>query len=258
MNRARILRTAASISLPPSYDPFDIRRRDAGAAETLSSYDLAAANGSPATPGVLPAPGYAPSDAGTADMAGAGIPVLVHAGPTATRGRDPIHLIEAVRILAESDAKRRLGFRVRMLDARDPRVTRAVGERSLGRIITIEPTVPWMVSMETQAEADALLLLLGPDEMDRLPDRLLEAMSAGRPVFALGPRGSRTERLIREAALGSYHADGASLAEEIGRWLREGARTSVAHAGEATTPYRAERVAARLAEALEKELQSRA
>lgn len=216
LNRSRILRSSSPLSLPPSFDPLDVPRR---------------ANRSEG-----PVEGR--------------IPVLVHAGPTAVRGRDPNPLLDVARTLADSRAGSALEFRFRLLGPRDPRIARAIGERSLGRLVTIESTVPWLVSMETQGKADALLLLLGDLEQDRIPDRLLEAMSAGRPVFALGPPGSRAERLIRDAALGAYETSGEDLARRIAAWLREGASPSAVHSSDALTLYRADVVAERLAEAL--------
>jgi hypothetical protein len=218
-NRARILRGAIRVSLAPSYDPADIPPR---AAEPFNALDAVVRT-----------------------------PVLVHAGSMAVRGREPNRLLDAVRLAAGDGSGRDPGFRIRLLGARDPLITRAIGERSLGRVITVEATVPWTVSMDTQARADALLILLGDEERDRIPDRLLEAMSAGRPVFALGPPGSRTERLIREAALGSYHTSAASLAEQVGLWLEKGASASIAPPGEAAAAYRSESVAAKLVEAIE-------
>jgi hypothetical protein len=224
-NRMRILGTARSTPLPPSFDPTDL----AGRARIPST--------------------------GSSDSA-ARIPVLVHAGSTAVRGRDPVPLLDGVRRVIDAGAPRRLELRLRLLGARDPRLGREIGQRSLGRVITVEPTVPWSVSMETQADADALLLLLGPDERDRVPDRLLEAMSAGRSVFALGPPDTRTERLLREAGLGSYHMESSSLADGIGRWLREGAVSPLSLDNDAIAPYRAENVAARLAGLLEEGIRS--
>ena len=221
LNCSRILPSSSRITLPPSFDPLDVPR------------------------------GGARPEARPEEPSEGRIPVLVHAGPTADRGRSPIPLLDAARVLADSITERPLEFRFRLLGPRDPRIDRAIGERSLGRFVTIESTVPWSVSMETQGKADALLLLLSEQEMNRIPDRLLEAMSAGRPVFALGPPGSWAEKLIREGALGAYETDGDGLARRIAAWLREGAPPAVAPSIDAIAPYRAEAVAAQLAEALE-------
>ena len=145
-----------------------------------------------------------------------------------------------------------------MLGARDPRAVRAIGERSLGRHVTVEPTAPSTVSMETQASADALLLLVGREEADRLPDRLLEAMSSGRPVFVLGPSESLVHHSVQEAAWEAATPTARSLPEGIGRWLEGGAPSTVAPARGAIDSYRADRVAARSRKKLEKEIRSRA
>jgi hypothetical protein len=215
INRARILRGAGIVSLAPSFDPTDVSRR---------------ADRSSATP------------------------VLVQAGPTSVRGRDPIPLLDAARRILEVGGAPQSEVRIRFLGPRDPRLPRSIGERSLFRLVTVEPTVPWEASLQTQSDADGLLVLLGGGDADRIPDRLLEAMSAGRPVFAVGPPGTRTEEILRETRLGSYHTDGASLAGGIGGWLRAGAPNTVSLDESGAGVYRAESVAARLVQELERRI----
>lgn len=191
--RMRILRRARRVSLPRSFDERDALDERRG---RIAGED-----------------GAAPSEASGAWPQ----TTLIHAGSMGVRGRDPGLLLDALRRLADSGSMTPAsGVRVRLLGPRSEGLASAVGERSLGGVVTIEPRVSWDVSMEMQADAGTLLLAAGPGDLLRVPDRLVEAMAARRPVLAFGPAPLPSfEELLRTSGLGSYHADAASLAAAI-------------------------------------------
>ncbi len=216
IRRRRILRCALRLSLPPSFDEADLLGHD-------------------------PRP-WRPS----------GPFVLVHAGPTAIRGRDATPVLDAIRHLLDSGAVSRDALRVRFVGARDPRLAPAIGARALAGVVTLEPTVPWEVSLETQADADALLIVLGPGDSTRIPDRALEAISAHRFVLALGSDpDTPVGRMLRASGLGVLSTDSASLAAVIVDRVGTNPGLDSARGGEAVEPYRASRVVAGMIERLE-------
>lgn len=146
--------------------------------------------------------------------------VLLHAGPTAIAGRDPIPVLDAVRSLIDRGVVRAEAIRVRFLGANDPRLASAIVARRLGSVVTREPAVPWEVSIQTQAESPALLLLLGPGDEGRLPDRLLEALSVRRPLFVVGRPGGSARELVEASGIGTVCADSGALADRIAELVR--------------------------------------
>ena len=171
--------------------------------------------------------------------------VLVHAGPTGTDGRDPLLLLDALRRLLDAKRINPETFRVRFLGGRDPRLAPAIAARALGGIVTMEPEVPWEVSLETQADASGLLIAVGPGDEGRLPDRMLEALVVRRPVLAFGYPAAQARGFLEATGLGSLHTDSSTLADAIASPVRPFVLNEAA-----LTPYRAVNVAARLAEAL--------
>jgi hypothetical protein len=172
--------------------------------------------------------------------------VLVHAGPTAVHGRDPILLLQAIRMLLDSGAVSPAGLRLRFLGAQDPRLSAAIGTRSLNGIVTREPIVPWQVSMETQADASILLAALGPADGRRVPDRALEALTVHRPLIAFGTPHPIVGNFLSATRLGSLHTEAEPLAAAIEEAITRGITPSE----EGTRQYRAENVVARIVEAL--------
>ena len=205
IDRMRILRRARAFQLPPSFDPADL-----------------------------------PSGAVT-DPRSHNPHVLVHAGPTSIRGRDAEPLHGALHPLIDSGAVAQSQMRVRLLGARDPRLPAGIGARFLSVVVTIEPEVPWLASLETQREAAALLLALGPADRGRIPDRLVEAFAVRRRVFAFGTRHEPLVNLLDQTGIGRVHDDSASLASGIVDWIRSGARVPEVDEA-AVAPYHAKSV----------------
>lgn len=172
--------------------------------------------------------------------------VLVHAGPTAVRGRDPILLLQAVRILLDNGSHAASNIRVRFLGAQDPRLPAAIGARALSGIVTREPPVPWQVSLETQADATVLLMALGPGDGGRIPDRALEALTVRRPLIAFGSPHATVRAFLSSTRLGSVQTDAAPLASAI----EDAISRPFILSEEAIAPYRAETVAGNLIDAL--------
>ncbi len=175
--------------------------------------------------------------------------VLLHAGPTAVAGRDPIPVLDAVRALIDRGAIRADAIRLRFIGANDPRLAAAIVARRLGSVATLEPAVPWEVSIQSQAEAAALLLILGPGDAGRIPDRLLEAFAVRRPLIETGPGDPVCEGLIRSSRIRGSCGDDAVLANRIARLIEADAGVLAAPVDldeDAIAPYRALSIAERV------------
>jgi hypothetical protein len=172
--------------------------------------------------------------------------VLVHAGPTAVRGRDPILLLQAVRLLIDSGSPAASGIRIRFLGAQDPRLAAAIGTRALNGIVTREPPVPWQVSLETQADASVLLLALGPGDGGRIPDRALEALTVRRPLIAFGSPHASVRAFLSSTRVGSLQTEAGPLATAI----EEAISHPFSLNEDSVAPHRAENVVGSLVEAL--------
>jgi hypothetical protein len=213
--------------LPPSFDEADLGERVRNLSEAR-----------PPDRDGLPEP--APVAADTRPI------TLLHAGPTAIRGRDPLPALDGVRWLLDSGRVTSGGIRIRFLGARDPRLGPAVSARSLGSVVTLEPEVPWLVSLHSQAEASALLLCLGPGDACRLPDRAIESLCVRRPLFVIGPVDDVMRNYITTTGAGRICADAAQLADA----LLESTTSWSAWKEEGVAPFRAGNVAAELAKRL--------
>lgn len=172
--------------------------------------------------------------------------VLVHAGPTAVHGRDPHVVLDAVRRLLDSGRVGKGGIRVRFLGARDPRLGRAIAARALGSIVTLEPEVPWVVSLQTQAEASALIVALGPGDAGRLPDRAIEGLAVHRPLLVIGLADTGVRGFLSATRAGAAYPDSQSLADAIANLPQAPLELNE----EGVAPYRARNIVAKLAERL--------
>jgi hypothetical protein len=220
--------------LSPSFDEADLL----GSGERVDDARLAA---SPASP----APETPDRSASAPPLSPTRI-VLVHAGPTAVHGRNPLIVLDAARRLLDAGRISSGGIRIRFLGARDPRLGPAIAARSLTSIVTLEPEVPWLVSLQTQAEASALLLTLGPGDGGRLPDRALEALSVRRPLLVTGSADPGVRDFLAKTQAGTFCADNTELADAIARIAEQ----PVVWREEGIAPYRARNVAAELARRL--------
>ena len=173
--------------------------------------------------------------------------VLVHAGPTALRGRDPQIVLDAIRRLLDNGRFGNSGIRLRFLGARDPGL--GPGDRRwLPRLRSsrLEPEVPWMVSLQTQAEASALVVALGPGDAGRLPDRMIEALTVRRRLLVVGSADADVRRFLTATRAGAVYNDSRSLADAIAGI----AQAPIQLSEEGIAPYRAWNVVARLVERL--------
>lgn len=202
--RAKILRGAKAFQLPPSFDPADLG-------------------------------GFEPRTPTSSEPI-----TLIHAGPTAKRGRDPMILLDAIRHMLDAGEIDQSDLRVRCIGARDPRLVAGIAARSLSSIVTLEHEVPWQVSLEMQAEASALLLAVGPGDVQRIPDRLTEAFAVRKRVIAFGPADWALQDLIRNTGIGTVSADSSALAGTLADIVRQMPPPEIND--EAIDPYRAERV----------------
>ena len=204
--RTRILRGARAYRLPPSFDVADVDR-----------------------------PLEAPPARGRQIT-------LIHAGSMTKHGRDPLILCDAIRHLLDAKTFGTDVLRVRLVGARDPRLSREIAARFLSAVVTMEQEVPWQISLETQAESSALLLALGLGDQGRIPDRLLEAFAVRRPVIAFGPVDPSLRELLHTTGIGECYAESSSLASALADMVRTEEVRSPTLNEEAIDPYRAERV----------------
>jgi hypothetical protein len=175
---------------------------------------------------------------------------LVHAGSTAKHGRDPLILLDAIRHLLDAKTPGADALRVRLLGARDPRLTGAIAARFVSGVVTQEAETPWEISLETQAESSALLLALGPGDWNRIPDRLIEAFTVRRSILAFGPADSALQELLVETGIGRSYPESSALASALADLLRADSVPSPALNQRAVDPYRAKRVVEGLVELL--------
>lgn len=122
-----------------------------------------------------------------------GIVTLIHAGSLyGDRSAAPL-----VRALARPDLAGRV--RLQLLGTVDP-ATRAALRAAGGRLhVVTDRPVDWRQAVDRIRDADISVVInsAGTGGAMALPSKLYEALALGRPVLALTPPGSDTDRLLR-------------------------------------------------------------
>lgn len=120
--------------------------------------------------------------------------------PPSRFDHSPWHLLEAVRTLAPAD---RAALRIRLVGRVGPNHRRYVAEAGLSDVVEIVGPVPHARSLQHQAAADVLLLVVGdaPSAGAILTGKLVEYAGARRPVLALAP-DCEASRVVRRHGIG--------------------------------------------------------
>lgn len=123
--------------------------------------------------------------------------VLVHAG-TLYADRTAVTLIEA---LSAPDLRERV--RLELIGPMDERTAAALRAAPAGLVVEAGPPVPWEEAIARTRAADVAVAINSPGTGGdmALPGKLFEALAIGRPILALTPPGSDTERVL--CALGA-------------------------------------------------------
>ncbi len=81
------------------------------------------------------------------------------------------------------------------------RVPGMIKKYGLERMVLQKPHVSYMQSLREMKEAHVLLVIDGkvPGPSIYLPSKLIDYVGADRPIFAITPKGSASERVVREA-----------------------------------------------------------
>ena len=118
--------------------------------------------------------------------------VLIHAG-SLYGDRTAVSLIRAL-----SGAALRKQVRLALVGPVDPATTAAAQAAADRLDVSIHPPVDWAEALERMAKADICIVINSSRTGGSmaLPSKLFEALAIGRPVLALTPAGSDSERLL--------------------------------------------------------------
>jgi glycosyltransferase involved in cell wall biosynthesis len=132
----------------------------------------------------------------------AGAVTLLHSGVVYPSERDPQHLFQALRLLAErgriTPGRFRLRFRA---TAHDDMLRPQVRAHGLEDIVELLPAIAYRDALQEMGRADGLLVMQAANCNEQIPAKLYEYLRAGRPIVGLtSPQGS-TARTLRAAGL---------------------------------------------------------
>lgn len=165
--------------------------------------------------------------------ADAGRFVLLHAGQLAHRPTART-LLEGARRAIAADPSLAPSLRIRFLGGNEEIAAGDPLVRSLGSVVSLDPSRPHLEALAAMRRADALVLLGHGGRADRVlyTGKIYEYLTSGRPVLAVLDEGPAAE-LLRSAGLEAPFSSGdaagvaAWLADAVRSW-REGGRPSVA------------------------------
>ncbi len=143
---------------------------------------------------------------------------LLHAG-TLYADRTAVVLLAA---LAQPDLRDRV--RLVLLGPIDERTRAAIAAAPPGLRVEALPPVTWEEAIDRTAAAHVCVAInsRGTGGMMALPGKLFEALAIGRPVLALTPPGSDTERVLSDLGAGAGcvpEDDEAAVAQAVRRLL---------------------------------------
>ncbi|MBI4381075.1 MAG: glycosyltransferase family 4 protein [candidate division NC10 bacterium] len=118
-------------------------------------------------------------------------------------GRSPIPFFQALSALFEAGAIEREDFRVRIVGISAQEVAEAVDEYGLGKVVRILEQVPHAQALQEQLNASALLLVVGPFQVEgTLTGKVFEYLAASRPILGMVPQDSAVADLLRRSQAG--------------------------------------------------------
>ena len=131
-------------------------------------------------------------------------------------------------------------------------VVRRLASEFPGLAITDHGKVSRGAALRAQADADALVLVGGPDRWGNmmLPGKLFEYAGAGRPIVALTGEDSDSGRIIARHGLGLVSTDEGEIAAFLARLAAEGTESRTAVPRELTRDYQLGLLEARLTDML--------
>lgn len=144
---------------------------------------------------------------------------LTYTGTFYLAEQSPAPLFEAVARLLGEGGVDAADFRIRIIGASGERVAGEVARYGLERVVAVLPALPHREVLQAQADASALLLVLGPSQGRQgvLTGKLFEYLAARRPILGLVPPDSAAADVLRDTGAGSVvdPADVAGIAAAV-------------------------------------------
>jgi glycosyltransferase involved in cell wall biosynthesis len=159
--------------------------------------------------------------------ADAGRFVLLHAGQLAHRPTART-LLEGARRAIAADPSLAASLRIRFLGGNEEIAAGDPLVRSLGGVVSLDPSRPHLEALAAMRRADALALLGHGGRADRVlyTGKIYEYLTSGRPVLAVLDEGPAAELLRRAGRQAPFSAGDA---EGVATWLGDAVRSW--HAG---------------------------
>ena len=159
--------------------------------------------------------------------------VLLHSGAIYPLERDPKHLFQAIRSLADEGVITSETFKLRLRATfHDDAIRPLVAEAGIDAFVDFEPSVPYREALQEMFDADALLILQAAEVGTQIPAKLYEYLRVGKPILALTNPAGETAALMRRAKqqgvvpLDEPERIKSALRELLERW-RNGVSASV-------------------------------
>ena len=133
---------------------------------------------------------------------GPGPLVLVHSGVVYPSERDPRSFFAALSELCRNGGIECGDLRVVLRAAGSGEYLRGLIARyGIGRIVTLEPALPYRAALAEMLAADGLLLLQAAICNNQVPAKLYEYLRARRPILALTDPAGDTAAVLRNAGI---------------------------------------------------------
>ena len=132
--------------------------------------------------------------------------------------RDPIPVLEAIKILAKQDSDFNKHVVVKLVGTVNKRITsRIQQDEVLKNLVIISPPVTHDEVIKAYYQAALLLVVSDDSQVWQLPGKLFECMAVGRPILALGTKNSELDLVLKKTGAGKLFEKDQS--EEIMHYL---------------------------------------
>ena len=180
---------------------------------------------------------------------------LAHIGSLLS-ARNPLILWDALAELAREVKGFADDFQLSLAGTVSSEVVAAIINAGLETQLELTPYLPHQQALQKQRSAQVLLLVEIDSAETRgiLPGKLFEYMASGRPMIAIGPRGSEIEDILVETSSGEYftYGDKARLKEHIASLYERFRTGGLASNAVGTEKYTRRATTSRLAELIGK------